>query len=179
MTHDPGNGTASRPEGVADLLLRQAEASEPGFFTSYNSNGRLISYYGDNHPRYSGSVVKAMASARDGFPHVVGLFADELAALDPAAQLERDAEWESFAQRIDEKLTATVHEVIRLTATIVEVIIHAPQAAARFKPGQFYRLQNFETTAPQIEGTRLTMEGLALTGAWVDNERGLVSLIVL
>ena len=30
-----------------------------------------------------------------------------------------------------------------------------------------------------IEGTRLAMEGLALTGAWVDREAGLVSTIVL
>ena len=179
MNDEPKNGDTYRPDSVGDVLLRQAELSESGFFTSYNSNGRLISYYGDNHPRYAGSVVKAMASARDGFPHVVKLFADELAALDPRLQSERDDEWESFAAELDGRLTATVHEVIRLTPTIVEVIIHAPQASARFKPGQFYRLQNFETTAPVIEGTRLTMEGIALTGAWVDNDRGLVSLIVL
>ena len=30
-----------------------------------------------------------------------------------------------------------------------------------------------------VDGTRLTMEGLALTGAWVDREQGLVSTIVL
>ena len=56
-------------------------------------------------------------------------------------------------------------------------------AAQRFEPGQFYRLQNFEALAPvaHINGqrTRLVMEGLALTGAWVDRERGLVSTIVL
>ena len=46
-----------------------------GFFTSYDVDGRFVSYYGDNHPRYAGNVVKAMASARDGFPHVVSLFA--------------------------------------------------------------------------------------------------------
>src|SRR5262249_30725476 len=38
---------------------------------------------------------------------------------------------------------------------------------------------NYETVAPRVEGTRLTMEGIALTGAWVDKERGLLSLIVL
>ena len=31
----------------------------------------------------------------------------------------------------------------------------------------------------RTHGTRLAMEGLALTGAWVDRERGLVSVIVL
>ena len=72
-----------------------------------------------------------------------------------------------------------MHAVERLTPTIVEVIVHAPAAARRFAPGQFYRLQNFETRAAAIDGTRLAMEGIALTGAWVDRERGLVSLIVL
>ena len=55
----------------------------------------------------------------------------------------------------------------------------APLAARKFKPGQFYRLQNFETCAPVVEGTRLAMEGLALTGAWVDEEKGLLGTIVL
>ena len=69
--------------------------------------------------------------------------------------------------------------VDRLTPTIVEVIVRAPYAARKFHPGQFYRLQNYEVNAAQREGTRLMMEGLALTGAWTDPERGLLSLIVL
>jgi NAD(P)H-flavin reductase len=76
-----------------------------------------------------------------------------------------------------------VIDVVRLTPTIVEVIVRAPAAARKFQPGQFYRLQNFETLAPALEAagmqTRLTMEGLALTGAWVDPERGILSMIVL
>src|SRR4029077_11964596 len=35
-----------------------------GFFTSHDAGGRFVSYYGDNHPRYAGNVVKAMASAK-------------------------------------------------------------------------------------------------------------------
>src|SRR5262249_14204809 len=46
-----------------------------GFFTSYDAAGRFVSYYGDNHPRYAGNVVKAMASAKDGYRHVTALFA--------------------------------------------------------------------------------------------------------
>ena len=58
-----------------------------GFFTSYDAGGKFVTYYGDNHPRYAGNVVKAMASAKDGFPHVVTrLFARELASLDPGAR---------------------------------------------------------------------------------------------
>jgi hypothetical protein len=40
-------------------------------------------------------------------------------------------------------------------------------------------LQNFERNAVEVDGTRLTMEGLALTGAWTDPDKGLLSLIVL
>jgi len=54
----------------------------------------------------------------------------------------------------------------------IEVIVKAPTAARKFQPGQFYRLQNYERTAPVVEGTRLMMEGLALTGAWVDPDEG-------
>ena len=81
--------------------------------------------------------------------------------------------------RLDDELIARVVEVNRLTPTIVEVVVHAPLAARKFKPGQFYRLQNFESFAPLVEGTRLAMEGLALTGAWVDEEKGLLGTIVL
>jgi len=72
-----------------------------------------------------------------------------------------------------------VHEVIRLTPKIVEVVVRAPKAARAFQPGQFYRLQNYETYSQRIDGTTLAMEGLALTGAWIDREQGLLSTIVL
>ena len=58
-------------------------------------------------------------------------------------------------------------------------MLRAPQAAARFQPGQFYRLQNYETRALKADGTTLAMEGVALTGAWVDKDAGLISVIVL
>ena len=80
---------------------------------------------------------------------------------------------------MNRELRATVERVVRLTPTIVEVIVRAPAAARRFKPGQFYRLQNYESRVPLVDGTRLAMEGLALTGAWVDREAGLISTIVL
>jgi len=150
-----------------------------GFFTSYNKGGRFISYYGDNHPKYAGNVVKAMASARDGYPHVVSLFRDEFKSLDPSRQPERDRQWKKLTSFLDSEWIARVSEVHRLTPTIVEVIVHAPSAARKFEPGQFYRLQNYETTAETISGTKLLMEGIALTGAWVDKEKGLLSMIAL
>jgi NADPH-dependent glutamate synthase beta subunit-like oxidoreductase/NAD(P)H-flavin reductase len=159
------------------------EPDANGFFTSYAENGRFVSYYGDNHPRYNGNVVKAMASAKDGYPHVARLFEDAVAALDPGEQPAREAQWRHMIARLDFELLATVERVVRLTPTIVEVIVRAPAAARHFHPGQFYRLQNFERLSPHVRtnGHRaaLVMEGIALTGAWVDRERGLLSLITL
>ena len=134
-------------------------------------DGRFISYFGDVHPSYFGNVVKALGSAKQGYP-VVSRVLERVA---PASRSGDPA----FLGRLNDALRATVHEVRRLTPLIVEVVVRAPQAARRFRPGQFYRLQNFETLAPLAAATRLAMEGIALTGASVDTQRGLISLITL
>ena len=153
---------------------------KPAPFTSYHrGGGRYITFYGDNHPVYAGNVVKAMASAKDGYPYILKLFARELAALDPSRQVERERDLAEFQSRLDHALLARIIEIRRLTPTIIEVVVKAPLAAKHFCPGQFYRVQNFEAVAPVVDGTVLSTEGLALTGAWVDKQHGLISLIAL
>ena len=166
-------GQFFQSHGVSGAELIEGD----GFFTSYQRGEKRITFYGDNHPRYAGNVVKAMASAKDGYPHIVNLFG---AAPPPsAAQEERDERWRELVAMLDDALIARVHQVNRLTPTIVEVVVRAPFAARAFQPGQFFRLQNFEALAREVDGTRLAMEGIALTGAWTDKERGLLSLIIL
>ncbi len=137
--------------------------------TSLWPDGRAVSFFGDLHPSYAGNVVKAMASAKQGYP----VISDLLTRREPGRTPD------VLFAKLDDELRATVHEVIRLTPNIVEVVVRAPMAARAFQPGQFYRLQNFETLAPSADGTRLGMEGLAMTGAWTDKDRGLLSIIVL
>ena len=165
--------------GDGRFQLVPAAKGERGFFTSYENGGRFITYYGDNHPVYAGNVVKAMASAKDGFPEVVALFSEELAALRDEDRAAREESFDRLVATLEENLIARVERVDRLTDTIVEVVVRAPAQARKFHPGQFYRLQNYETDAPAFGDTKLTMEGLALTGAWVDKDAGLLSLIVL
>jgi NAD(P)H-flavin reductase len=148
----------SKPNAINVLLSRR-------------DDGRYISYFGDVHPSFFGNVVKAIGSAKQGYPVVSKV----LEHVQPAAKAD-DA---GFLGNLQAELRATVHEVKRLTPTIVEVILKAPLAARRFQPGQFYRLQNFESRAAKTQGSTLAMEGLALTGAWVDREQGLLSTIVL
>jgi NADPH-dependent glutamate synthase beta subunit-like oxidoreductase/NAD(P)H-flavin reductase len=144
--------------------------------THKTTDNRFISFVGDVHPSFFGNVVKAMASAKNAYPVVTQVLAHRT---DPASK-KSDQE---FIHGLREGLGAHVHAVRRLTPTIVEVVVKAPWAARAFEPGQFYRLQNFETTARAItkaaSKTTLQMEGLALTGAWVDKQQGLLSTIVL
>jgi NADPH-dependent glutamate synthase beta subunit-like oxidoreductase/NAD(P)H-flavin reductase len=153
--------------------------SEIGFFTSYEKQGRYVTFFGDNHPHYAGNVVKAMASAKDGHVEIARVYLEEVARLKPEDQPERERNFVMFAESLDQQLVAEVVDALRLTHQIVEVVVRAPLAARNFHPGEFYRLQNYETFAEEVEGIKLTMEGIALTGAWVDRERGLISLIVL
>ncbi|HEX8616927.1 MAG TPA: FAD-dependent oxidoreductase, partial [Thermoanaerobaculia bacterium] len=174
----------SNANGGPELIEDDEATRDRGFFTSYQHPSRrekLISYYGDNHPKYAGNVVKAMASAKAGHPQVVGIFERELMSMDRSAEAQkaRDEQWFSLIARLDDGFLATVHEVNRLTPTIVEVVVRAPFAARHFEPGQFFRLQNFEALAPQLDGAALSMEGIALTGASADPNSGLLSVIVL
>ena len=110
-------------------------------------NGRFLSFFGDLHPSFFGNVVKAMGGAKRGYPVV----SRALAAL-PGS----DATGPDVIARMRDSLTATVHAVNRLTPTIVEVVVRAPAAARAFKPGQFYRLQNYEVLAPRVGGGTLS-----------------------
>ncbi len=158
-------GNPVRPERAT------AKPNEVRVLLARRPDGRCVSYFGDVHPSYFGNVVKAMGSAKQGYPVVSRVLAQV-----EAACAESSA---SFLAQLNDALRATVHKVERLTPLIVEVVVRAPLAARRFRPGQFYRLQNFESNAAHAEGTRLAMEGLAMTGAWVDRQQGLISTIVL
>ncbi|MFO1218060.1 MAG: hypothetical protein U1E89_06685 [Burkholderiaceae bacterium] len=116
----PAYGNA-KPE-TAQVLLARVD------------DGRMLSFFGDLHPSYFGNVVKAMASARHGYPVVCdvlarrepvggGDFGVRRAARRPAARPRRARRTPDARHRRGGRA-------------------RAPMAARRFQPGQFYRLQN-------------------------------------
>ena len=158
-------------EGQPAKPERIAKPKEVRVLMSMRPDGRSMSFFGDLHPSFAGNVVKAMGGAKQGYPVV----SRALAKVEPTGPSP-----EELVAKLNDELRTVVHEVIRLTPNIVEVVVRAPIAARAFKPGQFYRLQNFESPGPnRTDGTVLAMEALALTGASVDHERGLLSTIVL
>ncbi len=128
---EPVRGLAKPDQ--AQVLMHRAE------------NGRFISFFGDLHPSFFGNVVKAMGGAKRGYPVVSRALAAQPATTVSGSDLIAAAR---------DSLTATVHAVHRLTPTIIEVVIRAPAAARAFRPGQFYRLQNFEVLAAARRRTR-------------------------
>lgn len=167
-THDH-TGEALRP--IPEQ--RMAKGDDIGFFTSYAKTDQRVSFIGDTHPAFHGSVVKAIASAMRAYPKISALLDRYKTAT------ANDAEYYGFRAEIDRLLQPRVHEVRRLSPSVVEVDVIAPMAAKNFRPGQFFRLQNFERFAPLIENSRLQTESLALTGAGIDAAKGIVKLMVL
>jgi len=206
--------TGTSPNRILEQEDATLKMEGDGFLLSYEGEERL-SYFGDLHRNYQGSVVKAMASAKKGYPEICKalkkreikndcmssghkLFAlDCLAPLAMTIEANRDTTPSSsshltqyviasgakqsstktqdlqtcnYFHHLDSLLKPRVEAVHRLTPSIVEIVISAPQATRNFQPGQFFRLQNYGIPS---------MEGLALTGAKMDPENGLISLIVL
>ena len=149
-----------------------AKPSETHILMHLAADGRGVSFHGDLHPSFAGNVVKAMGGTKRAYPVISRL----LARLGEATRGEDAA----FLAELDDRLIARVVRVERLTPTIVEVVVEAPAAAARFEPGQFYRLQNYERAAARgADGTLLAMEPLAMTGASIPVPGRQVSVIGL
>src|SRR5690606_12406869 len=119
------SGAPVEPEWVAKPEIPQVLLQvEP-------ETGRGFSFFGDLHPSFAGNVVKAMGSAKQGYPVLSRMLAEKA----PETGLDSCA----FLQQIQQKLRPKVVKIARLTPTIVEVVLHAPLQAQNFEPGQFYR----------------------------------------
>lgn len=156
---------------IDESSFKLLEGQKLPFLTELREDGKGVSIWGDLHPAHAGNVVKAMGSARRGYPLVTELLS--------AVKKPCHEGLEAFFAPFEEGLQATVVKVERLTPSIVEILVKAPFAARHFQPGQFYRLQNYEAFASSFNGYKGVMEGLALTGVRVWKDKGLLSLIAL
>ncbi len=151
--------------------VTHCKESEFGPFTSYRRDGRTVTFIGDTHPAFHGSVVKAIASAQKIYPHVM----DALASVSTS---QPDAgDYPVFREQISDLLTARVAEVRTGHPAAVELLMRAPLAARNFRAGQFYRLQTFESSAEVANGTRLQIPLQTVSGAGTEGDA--VRLFVL
>ena len=156
-------GQPVRPERVA-----KPEAVR--VLMSLLPDGRAISFFGDLHPSFTGNVVKAMGGAKQGYPVVSRM----LAKLQPRAPAPEEliAQLERRVARRGARGDAADAEHRRGGGA-------GAQAARAFHPGQFYRLQNYETLR-RADRRHDPRDGRARAHRRVGRSRGgLLSTIVL
>lgn len=122
------------------------------------------SYFGDCNPKYSSSVVKALASTKEGYDAIN----KRLINNNPSFK----GSYKDFCTQLDYLLTSRVNKINILDDKTFELIIHSPLAAKNFKFGQFFRLQNYSEDAAKL------IEPVALSPIDIDVEKGLISFIV-
>ncbi|CDQ09366.1 conserved hypothetical protein [Acidithiobacillus ferrivorans] len=151
-------------------VAEHCKAPEAGPFTSYGDHsGHRISFIGDTHPVFHGSVVKAIASAKATYPQVMHALGTLAAASDLDVQ--------RFQERLRHLLSMRVLRMDRSNPAVTELWVEAPLAARNFRPGQFFRLQTFESHSPIVDGTRLQIPVLTVSGAGVEGDA--VRLLIL
>lgn len=139
---------------------------EAGVFTSYSKDRRFISFIGDTHPIFHGSVVKAIASAKYAYPHIIK-------ALNYKIKSGSHEEYLAFKQELAISLRIIVESVEQVAVDVMRLTVRAPQLARTFKPGQFYRLQPYESSFN--EGS---VEGVPCLGFQKDIGTDLLSFII-
>ncbi|HUW98588.1 MAG TPA: FAD-dependent oxidoreductase [Acidiferrobacter sp.] len=151
-------------------VAANCKAPETGPFTSYGKDGHRVSFLGDTHAAFHGSVVKAVASSKTAYPQVMAL----LAAMPKPANDEPGA---AFLARMRSLFEPRVAAINKTNPAVTEMWIEAPMAAKNFRPGQFFRLQTFESQSSVVEDTRLQVPVMTVSGTGVDEDR--VRLMVL
>ena len=154
-------------------LTQHCKVADFGPFTSYQQDNHRITFVGDTHPTFQGSVVKAIASSQRTYPAIVKLFANQIAALG------NEAEYLTFRAQLQTAFQTKLEQIHRQTSRIIELTVKAPLAASQFRPGQFFRCQNLETQSTIVANTSLQMEAIALRCVGVDHEPGTLSLMVI
>ncbi|HQU15192.1 MAG TPA: pyridine nucleotide-disulfide oxidoreductase [Gammaproteobacteria bacterium] len=152
--------------------VQHCKEAEFGPFTSYRDESRCVTFIGDTHPAFHGSVVKAVASALRSYPQVMHALEEGRPADDCS-----EAAYQAFRSELADLLTPRVHRINLDNPSVVELEIRAPLAARNFRPGQFYRLQTFEGLSPVVHATRLQIPLQTVSGAGVDGDN--IRLFVL
>lgn len=132
------------------------KAPDIGMFTSYQSKKHCVSFIGDTHPVFHGSVVKAVASAMRAMP----LIDQHLRQYRPYQSNRLPAQ--AFLAQCEDNFTAVIQEVQLLPGDKRLFIIRAPQVVKMFRPGHFVRLQTYESNVDSVNGIKLHGEAVAL-----------------
>jgi hypothetical protein len=117
------------------------KSNQLGMFTSYHRDDKRVSFLGDTHPTFHGSVVKAIASAKKAFESIDQLFDKK----------NSDKCYEFFSNQLNRQFNTYVVSKHYLNNEVLELTVHAPEAALHYQPGVIYKLQTYAGDYPSSE----------------------------
>ena len=141
-----------------------------GVFTSYERDHYRVSFIGDTHPVFHGSVVNAVASAKYAYPKI-------MQALVKSPSLPSNM-YSDFRKEMRTAFSARVVSVSRLSSDCVALEIMAPQAYDNTKPGQFFRIQQFESDSPNIGDKALCFPAIACVAIKCADRPGVLRFLI-
>jgi NADPH-dependent glutamate synthase beta subunit-like oxidoreductase/NAD(P)H-flavin reductase len=205
LKFDLDNGTFQIIDLLGEKLpaINSPKGDGIGFICAKNDEGKTVSFFGDLHPSFNGSVVKAMASAKNGYPTINS-------ALQNLPQPE--ISYSEFLTKINQDFAVKVKEVNILSDYFIELVVSAPLLAQKTGLGHIFRLHNYHSLAKTwiatpsarnddvknlipysshrhceegqrpdaaIQKTVFAMEGVAVTAYKVDKEAGTITVMVV
>lgn len=134
-----------------------------------NRGNICISILGDTHKTFNGSVVKAMASS----------FYGQYAIIDSIKENNIEKNFSETILNFENATKVKLLSIKAITNLIYEINIESHLMAQKFKAGQFFKIQNFESSSESQKGIKLYSEPVILTGMEVNKEKGIIKCIVL
>ncbi len=148
-----------------------------GFICAKNDQGKMVSFFGDLHPSFGGSVVKAMASAKNGYSIInQALKCQPIEEKDPNKIITK---YQNFLSGINQNFTVKVQEVNILSNYFTQLVVYAPLLAQKTKLGHIFRLHNYHQFSANQGEILMAMEGVAVTTYLVSPEQNTITVMIV
>jgi len=141
-------------------VSNHVKSKDLGMFTSYQKNNKRVSFLGDTHPTFHGSVVKAIASAKQAFNSIDALFDKN----------DFSGDYLDFSQALEQQFNNYLVSKKQLTEDVLELTVHAPEAAKHYQPGVIYKLQTYDRQKNISALSKQSSESVALGASAVKGE---------
>jgi len=134
--------------------------------TKIDASGRnSVSFLGDLNSKYEGSVVKALASAKEGAREIDGIL--------------KKIDGKDVVDQVNDDFKVNLHKINHLSDHVVEIFIKAPLLAKNTEIGHIFRLQNYHALAGTKGGQLMALEGVPVTAVHVDKKGGIIGGVVI
>lgn len=140
---------------------------EEKFKLHQRSDGRSITVFGDMHPSYHGSVVKALASAKEGVAFIETLLSRVKNSCDQSTL--------HAIRKLPAFLQPKITNIIQKNNGMVELQVYAPFAAYHTYPGQFFKSQILNASSQNT----IKRPSIILSAYDIQREKGILSFILL